>query len=139
MPKENNVSRETALSIINAYPETERQLLLKWAQHVIAIRGLNLTVGQKMLRIVKVTNDLGMAKPLLTQLFSKIQRVAWDDRSKPMRGVIGGAGIGLIASIASPMAGVAAFGGAIAVPVILLGAGGGAVLMAIIDELASKE
>jgi hypothetical protein len=52
-----------------------------------------------------------------------------------MRGVLGGAGVGLLAFLASPMAGLAAFGGAIAVPVILLGAGAGAVLMAIVDDI----
>ena len=139
MSVEKNGTRQTAIIIINAYPETERQLLLNWAQQVLMVRSSNLSVVQKVKRIAQVTNELGMTKPLLTHLAAEIQRVAWTQRSKAMRGVIGGAGIGLIASIATPMAGVAAFGGAIAVPVILLGAGAGAVLMAIVDELSPKE
>ena len=139
MSVEKNGTRQTAIIIINAYPETERQLLLNWAQQVLMVRSSNLSVVQKVKRIAQVTNELGMTKPLLAHLAAEIQRVAWTQRSKAMRGVIGGAGIGLIASIATPMAGVVAFGGAIAVPVILLGAGAGAVLMAIVDELSPKE
>ena len=139
MSGDKNVTRQTAIAIVNAYPETERQLLLNWAQQVIAIRSSSLSVAQKLNRIVQVTNQLGIAKPLLSHLVAEIQRIAWIERSKAMRGVIGGAGIGLVASIATPMAGVAAFGGAIAVPVILLGAGAGAVLMAIVAELSPKE
>lgn len=139
MSGKKNITRQTAIVIVKAYPETERQLLLNWAQQVLAVRSSNLSVAQKVKRIAQVTNELGMAKPLLAHLATEIHRVAWTQRSKAMRGVIGGAGIGLIASIATPMAGVAAFGGAIAVPVILLGAGAGAVLMAIVDELSPKE
>ena len=139
MSEEVGATRRTALTIIDAYPEQERGLLLNWARQVLAIRESQVSAAQKVIRIVKVTSELSMTKPLLTHLGREIQRISWDDRSKPMRGVIGGAGIGLVASIAGPMAGVAAFGGAVAVPVILLGAGAGAVLMAIVDELSSKE
>ena len=139
MPLEKNVTRQTAIAIVNAYPKNERQRLLCWAQQVLAIRSSNLSVKQKIMRIAQVTNELGLAKPLLAHVAAEIQRVAWTERSKPMKGVIGGAGIALIASIAGPMAGVAAFGSAIAVPVVLLGAGAGAVLMAIVDEISSIE
>lgn len=131
--------RKTALAIIAAYPEIERQLLLNWARQVLAVRALPISNMQKLRRIARITNDLGMTKPLMTNVAAEIKRVGWTERSKPMRGVIGGAGIGLVLSVASPMAGVAAFGGAIAVPVILLGAGAGAVLMALVDELDKKD
>lgn len=131
--------RKTALAIIAAYPNTERELLLSWAQQVLAVRALPISGPQKIFRIARITNDLGMAKPMLAHIFAELKRIGWTDRSRSMRGVIGGAGVGLVASIASPMAGVAAFGGAIAVPVILLGAGAGAVLMAIVNELDKKE
>ncbi|MDM7951449.1 hypothetical protein [Hydrogenophaga sp.] len=131
--------RKTALAIIAAYPDTDRHLLLYWAQQVLAVRTLPISVSRKLLRIARITKELGISKSLVTHVAAEIKRVGWTERSKPMRGVIGGAGIGLLASVASPMAGVAAFGGAIAVPVILLGAGAGAVLMALVDELDKKE
>lgn len=131
--------RRTALRIIAAYSEQERELLLNWAQQVIAIRQSDLSTPKKIARITGVTRELGLTKPLLTHIGREIKRVGWDERSGPMRGVVGGAGVGLIASVASPMAGVAAFGGAVAIPVVLLGAGAGAVLMAIVNELQSKD
>jgi hypothetical protein len=100
---------------------------------------LPISAPQRLRRIMQITKELGMAKPLVNHIMEEIKRVSWTDRSKPMRGVIGGAGVGLLASLASPMAGVAAFGSAIAVPVVLLGAGGGAVLMSIVDELSKKK
>lgn len=131
--------RRTALTIISAFPDTEKELLLNWAQQVLRVRALPISAPQKLLRIARITNELGMAKHLLVHVIAEIKRVGWTERSKPMRGVIGGAGVGFLASLASPMAGVAAFGGAIAVPIILLGSGAGAVLMAIVDELRKKD
>jgi len=105
----------------------------------MAIRAANINFAQKIARITAVTHELGMTKTLLSHFLAEVKRVGWTDRGKGMRGVIGGAGVGIIASIGAPMAGVAAFGGAIAVPVILLSAGAGAVLMAIVEELQKGE
>jgi len=105
---------------------------------MVEIRGSNLFVTQKLFRIAKLTNELGLIKPLLLHLLAEVQRVGWRERSSAMRGVIGGAGAGVVASVAGPMAGVAAFGTAVAVPVLLLGMGGGAILGAIIQELSVK-
>ena len=128
-------SREIAKTIIARYSDSERDLLLKWAQEILAIRNMSISKHEKMRRIFLITKEIGIIKPSLAHVIDELKRVAWTERSKPMRGVIGGAGVGLLASVASPVAGVAAFGGAIAVPVVLLGAGAGAVLMAIVDEL----
>lgn len=138
MSDDKSSTRQSAIAIVKAYPEAERKVLLNWAQQVLVIRSSGLPVAQKLTRIARVTHELGLTKPLLTHLGAEIRRVAWTQRSKPMRGVIGGAGIGLLASVATPMAGVAAFGTAVAIPVVVLGAGAGAVLMAIVDELSSK-
>lgn len=132
-------ARSTALAIIRSASEDERALLLNWAQQVMAIRAANIGVAQKLARIAAVTHELGMTRTLFSHLLAEVQRVAWTERGKAMRGVIGGAGVGLIASIGAPMAGVAAFGSAIAVPVVLLGAGAGALLMAIVEELQKGE
>ena len=131
-------TKKAALAIVSNYPEAERAVLLHWAQQVLLIRASELSKTQKLKRIISVTNELGLAKPILTHIVSEIHRVGWKQKSNAMKGVIAGAGVGLVASIASPMAGVAAFGGAIAVPVILLGAGGGALLVAVVEELTKK-
>ena len=143
MPKKEGVitmgepepTRSAAVALIKSYPEAERAVLLAWAQQVIAIRASDLGIYEKGRRIVLVTQELGLAKPLLEHLLSEIQRVGWSDRTTTMKGVIAGAGVGLLASVAAPMAGVAAFGTAIAVPVLVLGAGAGALLAAIVEEL----
>lgn len=139
MTEKTDPPRRTALAIIDASSEQERAVLLNWANQVLSIRASSLSTPQKLSQIERVTKELGMAKPLLSHIVRELRRVTWEERSRPMRGVIGGAGIGLLASLASPMAGIAAFGGAIAVPVVLLGAGAGAVLVAIVDELSSAK
>ena len=134
MPETSPV-RSVAVSIVNSYPEAERAVLLNWAQQVIAIRASNLSAFEKGRRIVTVTRELGLAQPLLAHVLSEIRRVGWTERTPGMRGVIAGAGADLVVSVAAPMAGVAAFGTAVAVPVLVLGAGAGALLAAIVEEL----
>jgi hypothetical protein len=134
-PQQEETQTTLARSLVRAYPHIERDNLLKWSQAVIAIRNTSWPKHRKLVEIGKVTHEMGVTKPFVKHLASELKRVGWDERTKTMRGVIGGAGIGLLASLASPMAGVAAFGGAIAVPVVLLSAGAGAVLSAIVEEL----
>lgn len=139
MVKEVGNVKKTAIALVNDANERERALLLNWAQQMLVIRGSNLLTAKKVYRIARVTHEMGIVGPIFDRLWAEFKRVAWEERSGPMRGVIAGAGIGLVASLSAPMAGVAAFGGAIAVPVIILGAGGGALLMAIVDELNAKK
>ena len=139
MEPDKTTSQKVALAVVAAYSDEERVILLAWARQVLAIRESELSFSQKLLRITKLTNQLGLTKPLLGHLASEVKRVAWTNRTKSMRGVIGGAGVGLVLSIGAPMAGVAAFGGAIAVPVILLGMGGGALLNAFIEEFSKPK
>jgi len=126
---------DLARSIAEAYSPADRAVLLNWVQRVLLVRESDLGAIEKCIQVVRITSELGVTAPLLTHLLTEVRRHCWDDRSSSMRGVIGGAGLGLILSLASPMAGVAAFGGAVAVPVIVLGAGAGALLTAIADEL----
>ena len=128
-------AKQIAQSLVRAYPQNELSNLLNWSRAVLSIRQTDLPAHKKLLQIGRVTKEMSVTKPFLKHFASELKRIGWDDRTKTMRGVIGGAGVGLLASVASPMAGVAAFGGAIAVPVILLGAGAGAVLMAIVDDI----
>ena len=130
--------RAVAVSIIESYPEAERAVLLNWAQQVISIRVSSLSTYQKGRRIVAVTHELGLAKPLLQHVLAEARRVGWTERTSGMRGVIAGATVGLVVSVAAPMAGVAAFGTAVAVPVLVLGAGAGALLAAIVEELKGR-
>jgi hypothetical protein len=139
MEPEAPMSHKAAVAIVAAYSDEERTVLLNWARQVIAIREGTLPFTQKALRIARLTNELGLTKPLVRHLLVEIRRVGWTERSKGMKGVIGGAGVGLLASVAGPMAGVAAFGSAVAVPVVLLGMGGGALITAIVEELSSKK
>lgn len=127
------------MALVSSASDQERAILLNWAQQMLAIRDSNLPTTSKVYRIAQVSHELGIAGPIFDRLWTELKRVAWKERSGPMRGVIAGAGVGLIASLSAPMAGVAAFGGAIAVPVIILGAGGGALLMAIVDEINSNK
>lgn len=127
-------AKQIAQSLVKAYPEHELPNLLNWSRAVLSIRQSDWPAHKKMLQIGRVTKEMGVTGPFLKHFSREVKRVGWDDRTKTMRGVIGGAGVGLVASVAGPMAGVAAFGGAVAVPVILLGAGAGAVLTAIVDD-----
>ena len=139
MKNENEASRSTVIAILNTASQLERDILLNWAQQMLMIRESNLPPKQKITRSVEVTKELGATGPVFQHFWKMFINLVWSDRSGPMKGLIGGAGIGLVATLAGPMAGVAAFGGAIAVPVIVLGAGGGTLLMTIIEELTRSK
>jgi hypothetical protein len=132
-------AKRIALSLIASYPQNELSSLLNWSRAVLAIRKMDLPAPKKLIQIGRVTREMGVTKPFLKHFAGELKRIGWDERTTTMRGVLGGAGLGLVASIASPMAGVAAFGGAIAVPVVLLGAGAGAVLAALVDEIGRRK
>lgn len=136
---QSETAKQIAQSLVKAYPQAELLNLLNWSRAVLAIRQTDLPAHKKLLQIGQATKEMGVTKPFLKHFAGELKRIGWDERTKTMRGVIGGAGVGLLASVASPMAGVAAFGGAIAVPVVLLGAGAGAVLMAIVDDIDRGE
>jgi len=140
MDNKSNVEGDKALriarSLVDAYPEKERANLLNWSRSVLSIRQTREPAHKKLIQIGRVTKETGVAATFLKHLAAEIKRISWDERTKPVRGVIGGAGIGLLASVAGPMAGVAAFGGAVAVPVVLLSAGAGAILTAIADDIS---
>lgn len=127
-------AKRVAKALLKAYPEHEQPILFNWARAILAIRHNDLPAHKKLLQIGRVTKDMDVTAPFIKHFGSEIKRVGWDERTRTMRGVIGGAGVGLLASVAGPMAGVAAFGGAIAVPVIFLSAGAGAVLTAIVED-----
>lgn len=139
MKNENDESRSTVVAVLNTATQLERDILLNWAQQMLMIRDSNLPQKQKMVRCVQVTKELGATGPVFQHFWAVFKNLMWVDRSGPMKGLIGGAGLGMLAMLAGPMAGVAAFGGAIAVPVIVLGAGGGALLMTIIEELTRSK
>ena len=136
---ENTKTQQIARSLIQSYPEAQRSNLVNWSRAVLAIRKTDWPAHKKMLQIGRVTKDMGVTTPFLKHFAGEAKRIGWDERTKTMRGAIGGAGIGIAASLAGPMAGVAAFGGAVAVPVILLGAGGGALLTAIVDDFGRSK
>lgn len=142
---ENDHGKQLAEYLVKAMPDEKRETLILWAHAVSAIQKTDWSWRKKLLQISRVTTEMGISQDYILRYAQELKRIGWDERSKSMRGLVGGLGIGLFLSISGPMAGLAAFGGAVAVPVILLsglaGAGIGAVINdgpAIIEELRRK-
>jgi predicted RNase H-like nuclease len=102
----------------------ERLALIGWAQGMLQIRETNLPLPTKAKKAVRLTLRSEVMAAILKVYGAPLKKLAWDDRSWPMRiGTITAAATAGVAS--SEGAGIAALGGAIGVPLwVVLGAGG---------------
>ncbi|WP_157634387.1 hypothetical protein [Variovorax sp. Root318D1] len=128
------IAQSVAVAVLAKASDEQRIAVAEWARDVLAIRESKENFAQKALLIAKATHRHGLTTTFLEQVWTEAKRVGWDERTGAMRGVLAGSALGLIASLSGPMAGVAAFGTAVGLPIILLGAGGGALVAALIEE-----
>ncbi|MCX7144191.1 MAG: hypothetical protein NT123_24775, partial [Proteobacteria bacterium] len=80
------------------------------------------------------TTDSKVIEPFVQTIGREIKRMGWDDRSWPARIGLGAAAVALFLP-GKGAAGLAAFGGAISVPLWIVFGAGGAFAGVIIDEI----
>ena len=116
--------RQVAVRVAASATEAERVALAKWAEGLIAIRSSNAGALVKGKEAVQLTLRSEVVWPLVKMLGKELKRVGWNERGYKSRGLLVGAGLGLVL-FGGQGAGIAALGTAIGVPLwIVLGAGG---------------
>lgn len=123
----------------------ERVALAEWATALLAIRESESSVKQKIKSALAATAKSDVAKPIVKALaregkaMGKLAKAhLWDNRGIVGRMALSGVALGT-AVFGGEGAGIAAFGGAIGVPLWLVIGGGGAVLGSLIEELRRSQ
>lgn len=125
-----------AQSIVSAASDAQRQALLAWATELTAIRGSTAGAISKAHRAMRATAQRQVLAPILKANLQRSADVLWNERSWPVRLGIIGLTVGTF-GFSGEVAGLAAFGRAIAVPVWLVLTATGSTLGAIIELLQS--
>lgn len=125
-----------AKKIIDEFNDEEKEQIKSWAEDAYVIRNdPNLTRKEKITNLGRITNKNKVIIKFLTAFFKFVKRHAWDERGWAGRLTLGSLALGT--SIAgTKMAGIATAGMGIGLPIWLLSSAGGALLGAIIQELA---
>ncbi|WP_368413036.1 hypothetical protein [Dongia sp.] len=126
--------RQFVRKLIGQLNAEERELLMRWAQQLLDVRSANTSTREKIKQAARVATQCKPILPVVKLIGREVKRLGWDDRGLPAR-------VSLSAVLVSVTlfgwagSGIAAFGGAIAVPLwIVFGAGAGFAAI-IIDEV----
>lgn len=129
-----NQVEKLAVAVVDQASALERQVLLKWAQQLVAIRDSDMSTLEKAKSSIATTYESEAIWPLLNLLGRELKRIGWDERSLPARIGLSAAALALVLP-GQGAAGLAALGGAIGVPLWVVFGAGGAFLGVIIEEI----
>lgn len=116
-------SRQLAVRIADSATPTESKALQAWAIAMLDIRKSDAPAHTKARKAVAATASSKVIWPVVKLVASQTKSLGWDKRTTAQRFGIGAAATG-VALFGGANAGIAALGGAIAVPLwVVLGAG----------------
>lgn len=126
-----------AKSIVDSASPEQREALLAWAVELKELSKSSLSNIEKVRQAVKSTTSREILAPIFQANLKRTKEILWSERNFTQRFFIIGITIGTL-GFSGKMAGLAAFGRAIAVPIWLVLGLGGMFLGAIIDLLQAE-
>lgn len=122
---------------VSSLNDDEKKLILVWSQNALTIRNnRSLTKKEKITRIQTLATPK-VVKVIGIRIFEACKNKLWTNQSWARRLGIVGLGIGGF-TFGGTGVGIATLGAGIGLPLLVLTAGGGVILGAVIDEV-SKE
>lgn len=115
MSEDNGRQRQLAVTVIKSASETDRVALKIWASSLLDLKSQDRTGKAKARKVIAITYRSNIIIPLLKTMATQIKKLGWDDRSMSQRLGMGAAGAALTV-FGSAQAGIAALGGAVALP-----------------------
>lgn len=128
------VGQDLAKALVAQASPSEQQLLLTWAQHMLVIRNSNASSLDKAKQAIAATVASKAIWPFIRTIGSEIKRVGWDERSLPAKMGLSAAALAAVV-FSGKAAGLAALGGAIAVPMWIVFGAGAAFAGVLIEEV----
>ena len=130
--------RRLAQLIVAQASSEQREPLMLWAAEMKSLTASNLPTLEKAKRAVAVTRDAKIIGPIIAIIAKEVKVHGWDKRSSTQRLGLGAAGLSL-AVFGGSTAGIAALGGAVAVPLWAVFGGGAMLVKYLYDELSSAQ
>lgn len=132
-----NQARKLAITVIEQASIFERQILLNWAEQLVAIRDSNLSPMEKAKASISATVESKAIWQFLNVIGRELKRLGWDERGFAARIGLSAAALALLIP-GKGAAGIAALGGAIGVPLWVVFGAGGAFVGVIIQEIKKQ-
>jgi hypothetical protein len=121
--KEVSSQQQIAIRIAESATQIEREAMKVWLRGLLDIRSSNISSLAKAKKALGITVANKVLWPMIKLIYREIKRYAWDNRSAKVRRSYAGVALAL-ATVGGQSAGIAAMGGAIAVPLwVVFGAG----------------
>ena len=126
--------RDLARAVVAQASLTEQQLLAAWARQMLVIRDSRASSVDKAKQAIAATVESKAIWPFIRTIGSEIKRVGWDERSLPAKLGLSAAALAAVV-FSGKAAGLAALGGAVAVPMWIVFGAGGAFAGVLIEEV----
>lgn len=133
-----NKQRQFAITLVKSASQRERDELAAWLEKLLNIRNASLSIPQKIKNAFKATREHKILWPLLKLVFRETKRGLWDERSTKSRYGIVGVSAGIL-FFGGQSAGLAALGGAIAVPLWIVFGAGATFAGYVLEEISRKK
>lgn len=130
-------TRDPAVLIVEQATSTERSLLNAWGRSLLEIKNSELSFYEKAKQSITLTANSPAQVPVVKMVGNELVRIGWTDRVVPARFALGGVVAAL--TLTGSGAGIAAFGGAIGVPLWIVFGAGAAFFGTIVDEVSKKD
>ena len=138
MEKEDSSQKQIALLIADSASATEREALKIWVHELLSIVSTDISSLAKARKAIRVTASNKVLWPMVKLISREMKRYAWDNRSAKVRSAYAGVALAL-ATVGGQSAGIAALGGAIAVPLWVVFGAGAAFLPVLYEALVGKD
>lgn len=123
MQEHDKRQKQLALQIVQSTTQEHRDVLKTWIGALLRLREADLPTVQKAKEAVRLTAQAKVVKPLIRSIAIDVKKYGWDERTTTQRFGIGAAA-STIALVGPANAGIAALGGAVAVPLwVVFGSG----------------
>ena len=120
--------------ILKSAPPADRERMGDWMTALLAIRDADLSAYAKVKEAFRATKQQEAILPLMKLVAIQTKRHGWDERASGGRWLVAASGLA-IAVFGLQGAGIAAFGGAIGLPLWVVLGSGAAVAKIIVDEI----
>jgi hypothetical protein len=123
---------------LNGISEQEKEALADWLDSLLEIRKSAFNRKQKLNQLTVVLKNSRPLLPVVKQLSTETKRIIWTERKGGFRSFLAGSAFAIFL-FGFQGAGIAAFGGAIGLPLWVVFGGGSTLAYALLSELRKDE
>ncbi|MBX4918375.1 hypothetical protein HJA76_01345 [Rhizobium bangladeshense] len=135
--EDSDSQKQLAIVIAQSVTQTEADALRDWARQLIDLKDEEIAATAKARKAIALTVSSKVILPAMRIISAQAKKHGWDNRTSTQRLGIAAAA-GAFAVFPGANAGIAALGGAVAVPLWMVLGGGSMFLKVLYDELTER-